>query len=141
MSELLFAFRDDFRDAFRGFRRDRLYAAAVVGTLALTLGASTAVFSIFNGVLLQPLAYREAQRLVSIREINLAAADRYPTLPVSPRHFEEWRQRTTAFSSMAELFWRTTNLTGAGDPAQIVILRATGSLFDVFGTRVAMGRG
>ncbi|HWF86854.1 MAG TPA: ABC transporter permease [Vicinamibacterales bacterium] len=137
MSELFF----EFGDAFRGFRRDRLYAVAVIGTLALTLGASTAVFSIFNGVLLQPLAYREAQRLVSIREINPAAADRYPTLPVSPRHFEEWRHRATSFSAMVELDWRTTNLTGAGDPAQIVVLRTSGALFDVFGTHVAIGRG
>ena len=137
MSELLF----EIRDVFRGFRRDRLYAAAVVGTLALTLGASTAVFSIFNGVLLQPLAYQEAQRLVSIREIVLAAEDRYPTLPVSPRHFDEWRRRTTSFSAMAELNWGATNLTGAGEPAQIVILRASGALFDVFGTHVAIGRG
>ena len=136
MTELLF----DVRDAVRGFRRDRLYAAAVVGTLALTLGASTAVFSIFDGVLLQPLAYREAQQLVSMREINVAEADRYPTLPVSPRHFEEWRNRATSFSAMVELNWRTANLTGAGDPAQIVVLRASGALFDVFGTHVAMGR-
>ena len=136
MTELLF----DVRDAIRGFRRDRLYAAAVVGTLALTLGASTAVFSIFDGVLLQPLAYREAQQLVSMREINVAEADRYPTLPVSPRHFEEWRNRATSFSAMVELNWRTANLTGAGDPAQIVVLRASGALFDVFGTHVAMGR-
>ena len=137
MSELLF----DARDAFRGFRRDRLYATAVVGTLALTLGASTAVFSIVNGVLLQPLAYREAQRLVSIREINPAVAERYPTLPVSPRHFDEWRRRALSFSAMAELDWRTANLTGAGDPAQIIVLRASGALFDVLGTRVAIGRG
>jgi len=136
MTEFLF----DVRDAVRGFRRDRLYAAAVVGTLALTLGASTAVFSIFDGVLLQPLAYREAQQLVSMREINVAEADRYPTLPVSPRHFEEWRNRATSFSAMVELNWRTANLTGAGDPAQIVVLRASGALFDVFGTHVAMGR-
>jgi predicted permease len=136
MTDLLF----DIRDAVRGLRRDRLYAAAVVGTLALTLGAATAVFSIFNGVLLQPLAYREAQQLVSIREINLADADRYPTLPVSPRHFEEWRHRATSFSAMVELNWRTANLTGAGDPAQIVVLRTSGALFDVFGTHVAIGR-
>src|SRR5258708_40193469 len=110
MSELLF----DFRDAVRGFRRDRLYAMAVVGTLALTLGASTAVFSIFNGVLLQPLAYRESQRLVSIREINLAAADRYPTLPVNPRPFQEWRARTASVSPMGPLFRRPMNLTPAG---------------------------
>ena len=60
MSHLLF----DLRDVLRGLRRDRLYVATVIGTLALTLGASTAVFSIVNGVLLQPLAYRESQRLV-----------------------------------------------------------------------------
>jgi predicted permease len=137
MGELLF----DLRDSWRGVRRDRLYAAAVIGTLALTLGASTAVFSIVNGVLLQPLAYPDSHRLVSIREINLAEAERYPTLPVSPRHFEEWRHRAGAFAAMAELYWRPTTLTGAGDPAQIAVLRASGSLFDVFGTPLAMGRG
>jgi len=52
----------DFRDMVRALRRDPLYAADVIATLALTLGASTAVFSIVNGVLLRPLAYREAQR-------------------------------------------------------------------------------
>ena len=46
----------DIRDAMRGFRRDRAYAATVVLTLALTIGATTAVFSIVNGVLLQPLS-------------------------------------------------------------------------------------
>lgn len=130
----------DLRDALRGVRRDRLYAAAVVGTLALALGATTAVFSIINGVLLEPLAYREARRLVSIREILPQVADQYPTLPASPRHFEEWRNRATSFSAMAELDWRTTNLTGAGEPAQIVLLRASGTLFDVLATPVAMGR-
>ncbi len=137
MDDLLF----DLGDALRGFRRDRLYAAAVVGTLALTLGASTAVFSIVNGVLLQPLAYRDPGRLTSIREVVPEVAAQYPTLPASPRHFEEWRTRTTSFSSLAELYWTTTNLTGAGDPAQIVVLRTSGSLFDVFDTPVAIGRG
>ena len=136
MGNLLF----DLRDMLRGFRRDRLYAAVVIGTLALTLGASTAVFSIVNGVLLRPLAYREAQRLVSIREILPQVADQYPSLPANPRHFDLWRNRATSFASMAELDWRTTNLTGAGEPAQVAILRASGTLFDVLQTPVAIGR-
>src|SRR5881394_4284478 len=102
----------------RSLRRDPLYAAALVGTLALTLGASTAVFSIVNGVVLRPLAYREAQRLVSIREVVPRNARRYATHPVNSRHFEEWRRQATSFASIAEVEWRTTNLTGAGDPAQ-----------------------
>jgi putative ABC transport system permease protein len=136
MSDLLF----DVRDSLRGFRRNPLHAAAVVGTLALTLGATTAVFSIVNGVLLRPLAYREAQRLVSIREIVPRLAEQYPSLPVNARHFEEWRNRAASFDAMAELDWRTANLTGAGDPAQIVVLRASGTLFDVLQASVAIGR-
>jgi putative ABC transport system permease protein len=136
MGDLLF----DLRDSLRGFRRNRLYVAAVVGTLALTLGATTAVFSIVNGVLLRPLAYREAQRLVSIREIIPRIARQYPTLPVNARHFDQWRSRATSYAAIAELDWRTTNLTGAGEPAQIVMLRSSGTLFDVLQAPVALGR-
>ena len=136
MSDLLF----DVRDSLRGFRRNPLHAAAVVSTLALTLGATTAVFSIVNGVLLRPLAYREAQRLVSIREIVPRLAERYPSVSANARHFEEWRNRATAFDAMAALDWRTANLTGAGEPAQVVVLRASGTLFDVLQAPVALGR-
>src|SRR5579864_2647455 len=97
MQELL----HDFRDTWRGLRRDRLYGAAVIGTLALTLGASTAVFSIVNGVLLRPLTYSQPDRLVSIREIIPDIVQQYPTLPVTPRHFDIWRSRATSFASMA----------------------------------------
>lgn len=130
----------DFRDTVRALRRDPLYAFAVIATLALTLGASTAVFSIVNGVVLRPLAYREAQNLVSVREIVPATAQQYPTLPVNARHFEEWCSRATSFASMAEVEWRTTNLTGTGDPAQIVVVRASGTVFDVLQTQVVLGR-
>jgi len=129
----------DVRGALRTLRRDRSYAAAVIATLALTLGASTAVFSIVNGVLLRPLAYQDASRLVSVREV-LPAAKRYPTLPANARHFEEWRRQATTFASIARIEWRTTNLTGAGDPAQIPIVRASGTLFDVLQLPVAIGR-
>jgi predicted permease len=137
MADILF----DLRDIWRGLRRDRLYAAAVIGTLALTLGAAAAVFSIVNGVLLRPLAYPEPQLLVSIREIIPAPGGRYPTLAVTPRHFDVWRTRANSFSAMAQMDWRTSTLTGAGDPAQVQVLRTSGTLFDVLQTPMARGRG
>jgi predicted permease len=130
----------DLRDSWRGLRRDRLYAAAVVATLALTLGASTAVFSIVNGVLLRPLEYPDPAALVSIREI-LPSESRYPTLPVQARHFDIWRNRATSFTSMAEMDWRTSTLTGAGEAVQLRVLRTSGPLFDVLRIPVALGRG
>jgi predicted permease len=137
MRELL----SDLRDTWRGLRHDRLYAIAVAGTLALTLGASIAVFSIVNGVLLRPLGYPEPQALASIREILPGVLDRYPTLPVTMRHFDIWRDRATAFASMAAMDWRTSTLTGAGDATQVVILRASGTLFDVLRIPTTLGRG
>jgi len=131
----------DLRDTWRGLRRDRLYAAAVISTLALTLGASIAVFSIVNGVLLRPLSYPDPQALVSIREILPGIVDRYPTLPVTMRHFDIWRDRATSFVSMAAMDWRTSTLTGAGEASQIVVLRTSGTLFDVLQIPMALGRG
>lgn len=131
----------DLRDTWRGLRRDRLYAAAVIGTLALTLGASIAVFSIVNGVLLRPLNYPDAQALVSIREVVASVSSRYRTLPVTMRHFELWRERATSFSAMAAMDWRTSTLTGSGDATQVVLLRTSGPLFDVLRVPIALGRG
>ena len=136
MSNLLF----DLHDVLRGLRRDRLYVATVIGTLALTLGASTAVFSIVNGVLLKPLAYHESQRLVSIREVVRETSARYPSLPANAHHFEEWRNHAASFASMAELDFRMTNLTGAGEPVQLPIVRAAGTLFDLLEISVIAGR-
>lgn len=130
----------DLRDAVRGLRHGRLYAAAVVGTLALTLGATTAIFSIVNGVLLRPLAYPEAERLVSIREVVPRLAAQYRTLPANARHFDQWRQRAETFAAMAAIDWRTAALTGTGEATNIVVLRASGSLFEVLDAPVALGR-
>jgi len=130
----------DIRDTLRGLRREPLYGAAVVATLALTLGASTVVFSIVNGVLLQPLAYPQPQRLVAIREVVPAIAGQYPTLPANARHFEEWRRQTTALASIAQVEWRTTTLTGTGEAAQVAVVRASGTIFDVLHIPLVLGR-
>ena len=130
----------DLRDALRGLRRDRGYTLTVVFTLALTIGATTAVFSIVNSVLLEPLAYRESHRLVSIREVWGQLADRMPVLEVNEQHFEYWRTHARTFASMAQYIVRPGNLTGAGDAVEIAVGRCSGSLFDVLQVRAAIGR-
>lgn len=130
----------DLRDAFRGLCRDRAYALTVVLTLAVTIGAATAVFSIVDGVLLKPLAYRESHRLVSIKEIWRQLAQRIPSLDVNEQHFEYWRQHARSFDSMAQYIVLPANLTGVGDAAQISVGRTSGSLFDVLQVQAALGR-
>src|SRR5262245_59902584 len=127
----------DLRDVLKALRRAPGYAATVVVTLALAIGATTAVFSIVNGVLLKPLAYRDAHRLVALREIW---AQFTGNLEVNERHFEYWRAHATTFESMAQFILLPANLTGAGNAAQIAVVRATGSLFEVLQVPAARGR-
>src|SRR5215471_4826190 len=131
----------DLRDAARGLRRDWMYAATVTLTLALTIGATTAIFSIVDGVLLKPLAFRESRRLVGLAEIWRELADRIPSMPMNERHFEYWQQHAKSFESLAQYRpWTTANLTGAGEPGELVVIHASGSLFDVLGVPAAIGR-
>jgi len=131
----------EIRDAQRALRRrDRGYTLTVVLTLALTIGATTAVFSIVDGVLLKPLAYREAHRLVAIQEIWRQFTGKAPAMEVNEHHFEYWRTHSRTFESMAQYDPRPGNLTGSGDAAEITIGRCSGSLFDVLQVRAAMGR-
>src|SRR5262245_43838014 len=127
MGSLIF----DARDAVRALRRDRGYALTSVLTLALTIGAATAVFSIVDGVLLKPLTYRESHRLVWLMETRRQLESTMPALPVNEQHFEYWRGHTQTFESMAQYDPRPGNLTGAGDAAEVMVGRCSGSLFDV----------
>src|SRR6185369_8567869 len=120
----------DLRDAFKSLRRDASYAVTVILTLAFTTGATTAVFSIVNGVLLKPLAYHESHRLVAVREIWRRADRRVSPMEVNEQHFEYWRAHATSFESLAQYIVRPVNLTGSGDAARIDVVRATGSIFD-----------
>src|SRR5262245_45153877 len=136
VSTLLF----DLRDAVRGLRRDWSYSVTVVATLALTLGAAAAIFSIIDDVLLKPLRYPDPGRLVTSKEIWHEASKRGAPYEVNERHFEYWRQHARSFESMAQYAIRPANLIGAGDAAQITVARTIGSLFDVLRVRAAVGR-
>jgi predicted permease len=130
----------DLRDALRSFRRDRGYAAVVIATLALTIGASTAVFSIVDGVLLKPLAYHQSEQLVALREIWRELSARVAHFEVNERHFEHWRQHSTLFSGLAQYRALPSNLTGVGEATQISVAHASGSLFEVLRQPAAVGR-
>src|SRR5262245_19290794 len=129
----------DLRDVLKSLRRTSGYTLTVVATLALTIGATTAVFSIVDGVLLKPLAYRESQQLVSLKE-SWAQLAQIPSLEVNEQHFEYWRTHARTFESMAQYIVLPANLTGVGDAAQVLTGRASGSLFDVLRVQAALGR-
>jgi predicted permease len=130
----------DLREALRGLRRDRGYSATVIATLALTIGATTAVFSIINGTLLRPLAYRESHQLVAIREVVPQLSHIAPSLPVNPQHFVEWQTRSRSFEAIAEYLAMKLNLVGAGTPVQVTAFQTTGNLFDLLGVGAQIGR-
>jgi len=130
----------DLKDALRGLRRDLAYAVTSVCILALTIGATTATFSIVNSVLLKPLAYRESHQLVALREVVRELEARYPVVPVNGRHFEEWQRQARTFEALAEYLPMSANLVGAGDPVQIDLVRTSGGVFDVLQVAPVLGR-
>jgi hypothetical protein len=110
------------RDAVKSLRRDPVSSLTAVLTLALTIGATTAVFSVVDGVLLKPLAYPDSQRLVVIEEIVPELVHLYPVLPANARHFAVWRSRATSFDSLAAFQTLPLTLIGAGEPAQLDVV-------------------
>ena len=132
--------RDDLRQARRSLARDRSLAALVVVVLALGIGATTAVYSLVNGVLLAPLPYRDPDRLFVIREGVNATGRGAATLPANVRHFLAWREQTTAFEAMALVNYSASTLTGLGEPERLDGANVSGAFFDLLGVRAARGR-
>jgi len=131
----------DLRYTLRGLSRERGFAFVVVLSLALGIGANTAIFSVVNGVLLRPLPYRDPERLVSIREVIPKLAHLYPSLPVNLNHYFEWRKRCPAFESLALMRPSSLNLSGAGEPELLNSASISANTFHVLGIQPQLGRG
>jgi predicted permease len=131
--------RTDLRYALRAIRRDRGFAAMVVLSLALGIGANTAIFSMVNGVLLRPLAFHEPERLVEISQSAPAFLKTYPMLPTNIPFYYEWR-KARSFESMAAMRPSTFNLTGAGEPEVLEGAIVSANLFTVLGVNPRLGR-
>lgn len=120
--------------------REKAFAAFAVLTLALGIGSVTAVFSVLDGVLLKPLAYREPGRLFAASESVPQFAAAYPRLPVNAAHFWSWLQQCRSCQGGTLVNPASFNLTGAGDPERIEGVTCTWQLFRLLGTEPQLGR-
>ncbi len=131
--------RQDLRYAARSFRKSPGFAAVTVITLALGIGAATAIFSIVHGILIAPLPFGKADRLVAVWEENADRPGRRNV--VGPANFIRWNERQTSFSSMTALYdWRVS-LTGRDRPEELIAQTVLPNFFETLGVRPMLGRG
>ncbi len=128
---------NDLRFAFRQLLKNPGFAAVAILTLALGIGACTAIFSVVNGVLLRPLDYPQPDRIVVIHETNLP---QFPEFSVSPPNYLDWVKQTKSYSFLAAFGGMQVNFTGDGEPQQLVGAKATAHYFDVYGIKPVLGR-
>jgi predicted permease len=133
------ALRQDVRYAIRSLASSRAFAAAVVGTMALAIGASSAVFSVAYGVLLRPLVYRDADALVRLWSRR---ADRgLEFFSVSPADYKEWKAQNRVFTTMGAFERQREGVLSLPDgPETIQIGAAEPGLFALLGTLPSLGR-
>ncbi len=127
----------DIRYAARGLLKQKTFTVVAVITLALGIGANTAIFSVVNELLLRPLPYRDAERLVMVWERNPRGAGGGV---VSRANFMAWRKQATSFEDMAAFVDQRLSLTGDGDPEEITVQLATPNLIQVLGVNPVLGR-
>ena len=122
--------------AFRAVIRSTFVSTLAIVAFALGIGVTTAVFSIFSGVLLAPLPYPEPDRLVRVYDVQPACA----TCPASFPKYIDWKERNHVFSAIGGSSDGSMVLTGAGDPVRIRSSSTTASFGDVLGARPVIGR-
>src|SRR5215472_3951488 len=126
----------DFRIALRVLRKSPSYATIAILTLAIGIGAATAIFSVLNAVVLRPLPYADSDRLVLIRD----KPPRSPEFSVAPGRFIEWQRRSHSFEAMAATEGETVNLTGVGEPIKMRGYLVSASAFPMLGVPPLKGR-
>ncbi len=134
-------FHQDLRQALRGLLRTPGFTVVALLTLALGIGASTAVFSVLQTLFLKPLPFAEPERVVALHTADPNRnfpGSRY--LALSAACYRDVQERQQVFSALAAYQLRGSTLTGLGDAERVVAMRVTGSFFGVLGARAALGR-
>jgi predicted permease len=126
----------DIRYALRMLRRNPGFAAVAVLTLALGIGANTAIFSMFEGVVLAPLPYKDAERLVVVFQSNPNS----PGIPPSGPDFQDWRRNARSFEQMTGMLWKAHDLTNPGAPEHLDGREVSAGFFSTLGVNLSLGR-
>jgi putative ABC transport system permease protein len=127
----------DLRHAIRQLLAHPAYTAAAAGTIALGLGANTAIFTVVNAVLLRPLTYPQPDRLVVVWESNRGRGQLINV--VNPANYLDWRDRATTYTDLAALTWTSTTFTGNA-PELVQGRGVTPNFFRVLGNAPVLGR-
>jgi len=130
-------FTQDVRYGLRALRKNPGFTLVAVTSLALGIGANTAVFTLVNAALIKPLPYPGASRIVSLMEHSSKGAG---TAPVHPRSFVEWHDRVRSFEALAIAQSIPINTDGADGAEQIAGMWASSEIFRVFGVAPLLGR-
>jgi predicted permease len=130
----------DIRQALRQLRRSPGFSVVTLMTLALGIGATTAIFTLVYDVMLRPLPFAQPDRLVVMEEIAAEWSNIYPTLPVSANHFTFWQQHNRSFDSMAVMQQGSAPLGAEGRPSQVGVLVTTPGIFSVLRVQPQLGR-
>jgi putative ABC transport system permease protein len=127
----------DLQFSIRQLRRAKVFAAVAIITLALGIGCNTAIFSVFYSVLLRPLSFHDADRVVLVSE----RAKQFPILSVSWQNLRDWETQSTSFEEFGAARVFTMALTGNEEPEQVPSEMISGNLLHLLGVNVAAGRG
>ena len=127
----------DLRYGLRTLQKNRGFAAVAILTLALGIGANTAIFSAVNAVLLRPLPFKQPDRLVQLWETETEV----PQAPFAAPDFVDWRAQNQTFEDMTLYTWpNSLNMSGTGEPEHIYGILAQANFFSVLGSTPLMGR-
>src|SRR5829696_8923379 len=121
----------DLRYAGRMLRKHLLFSLAIVVTVALGIGANASIFGVINAVLLEPLPYKNPDRLVRLWESNPRQSQ--PESPVSVPNYQDWQRQQSAFEEVAALEMATYNITDWGEPQRVASARITTNLAPMLG--------
>jgi putative ABC transport system permease protein len=128
----------DIRYALRMLRKNPAFTVAAVLTLALGIGANTAIFSVVNSVLLRPLPFQNPERLVDLQETEVAPGD----YPLSGPDYLDWQAQNHTLGAISLYGWRQImSASGAGEPEPAGVVSTQANFFEVMGIRPLLGRG
>jgi putative ABC transport system permease protein len=128
----------DLQYAWRMLRKTPGFSAVAIATLALGIGANTAIFSVINAVLIEPLPFKDPSRLVALWEEQARRPGR-PN-PIGPANYLRWRERAQSFENMSLFTGTRLNLTGAGAPVELAVHVVSTGFFETLGVGPIHGR-